>query len=466
MRQTGGPPRSREGYHWFRGWRRPTTAQRRVLDELVAGGTNAQIAARLGISEDGVKWHLSELRDEVGLAGRRELAEWWTEERRRPAVNLLFPFAAMWRFATQNAVATVVVVGVVAASLAVGWFAFDALSGDDEANTTGVAPLRTPDPAAAVPFVPTPTPTPGPRGALLFDVAAGEALVLPGEFIDRRWLDSEAMTFTVYNRGSPAYIDAEGEITPISERTGVSFLPDADRRRVVVWDYDGGLLEVVNIDTLEVVLSGEFGPSIPSGYRRWAVSPVAGKVAILDEPYVTVIVYDLDASNSQTIFTAEPDRWVSHFAWSRGGEWLLVVSALKEDVSPGRSDERAYVFDLDGRLVLERETGADWAGTQTLRLRKRDDMVSGGGPLITDALLDVAHESEIPVPEGMLLCVSPDSRYAVLAERGSGLTPSWEHELYDLVTREVVVSATMGNFLINCDWTPDGSKVVLSDGGK
>jgi DNA-binding CsgD family transcriptional regulator len=466
MRQTGGPARSREGYHWFRGWRRPTAAQRRVLDQLVAGGTNAQIAQRLGISEDGVKWHLSELRDEVGLADRREMAEWWAEERRRPAVNLLFPFMALWRFATQNAVATVIVAGVVAASLAAGWFAYDALRGDDDAMASSPVPVRTPDPAAAVPFVPTPTPTPGPRGALLFDVASGEARVLPGEFIDRRWLDSEALTFTVYNRGSPAFIDAAGEITPISERTGVSFLPDPDRRSVVVWDWEGGLLEVVNVGTEEVELRGEFGPSIPSGARRWAVSPLAGKVAISDQPYETVMVYDLDASNASPIFTAEPDRWVSHFDWSRGGEWLLVVTALKQDVSPGRSDERAYVFDLDGALVLERDSGAGWAGVQTLRLRKRDDMVSGGGPLITDALLDVAHESEIPVPEGMLLCVSPDSRYAVLAEQGTGQSPPWEHQLYDLVTREVVVSATMGNFLINCDWTPDGSKVILSDGGK
>ncbi len=111
MRQPGGPARSREGYHWFRGWRKPTAAQRRVLDELVAGGTNAQIAARIGISEDGVKWHLGELRDETGLADRRELAQWWEEERNRPGTNLLLPFAALWRFAIRNAVATVVIAG-------------------------------------------------------------------------------------------------------------------------------------------------------------------------------------------------------------------------------------------------------------------------------------------------------------------------------------------------------------------
>jgi len=332
---------------------------------------------------------------------------------------------------------------------------------------SGVAPVETPDRAPSVPFVPTPTPTPtpGPRGALLFDVETGEARVLPGEFTDRRWLDTEAITFTI-GSARPTVIDAEGNLSEISQRSGVSVRPDPVNHRIVVWNWDAGLLEVIDAETLSVEITGEFGIAAPSGTRRWDVSPEAGKVAISDQPYEAITVYDLDASNPLSVFTAEPDRFVSHFAWSRGGEWLLVVTALKQEISPARTDEYAYVFDVDGSLVLERHTGADWAGAQTLGLRKRDDMTSGGGPLITDALLDMAHESEIPVPEGSLICVSPDSRYAVLGERGRGLTPPYDHQLYDLVTREVVASATMGDFLINCDWTPDGSKVVLSSGGK
>jgi hypothetical protein len=157
---------------------------------------------------------------------------------------------------------------------------------------------------------------------------------------------------------------------------------------------------------------------------------------------------------------------VSHFAWSPGGEWLLVVTALINDLGPQGTDERTYVFDPDGNLVLQRDSGADWAGVQTLRLRKRDDMTSGGGPLITDALLDMAHESEIPVPDGGLLCVSPDSRYAVQLSQVFANGPPYEHQLYDLVRREVVASVELDRYLINCDWAPDGSKVVLSSGGK
>ncbi len=61
-----------------------------------------------------------------------------------------------------------------------------------------MAPVRTPERAAVVPFVPTPTPTPGPRGALLFDVTTGEARILPGDYPDRRWLDSDALTFIIF----------------------------------------------------------------------------------------------------------------------------------------------------------------------------------------------------------------------------------------------------------------------------
>ncbi len=118
-------------------------------------------------------------------------------------------------------------------------------------------------------------------------------------------------------------------------------------------------------------------------------------------------------------------------------------------------------------MVLERYSGADWAGAQTIRLRKRNDMNSGGGPLITDALIDLAHESEIPVPDGGLLCVSPDSRYAVqLSQVFATNGPPYEHQLYDLVKRQVIASVEMDQYLINCDWSPDGSKVVLSSGGK
>ena len=51
-----------------------TPAERRVLDALREGGTNAEIAARLGISADGVKYHVSNMLGKLGLENRQQLA--------------------------------------------------------------------------------------------------------------------------------------------------------------------------------------------------------------------------------------------------------------------------------------------------------------------------------------------------------------------------------------------------------
>jgi DNA-binding NarL/FixJ family response regulator len=66
----------RDGYHWRkRTW--PSPAQRRVLDALKEGGTNAQIAGQLGLSFETVKWHISELLWQTDLGSRTRLSQWW-----------------------------------------------------------------------------------------------------------------------------------------------------------------------------------------------------------------------------------------------------------------------------------------------------------------------------------------------------------------------------------------------------
>jgi len=54
-----------------------TPRQREVLDLLVRGQTNTQIAERLGISLDGAKWHVSEIITRLGVESRDEAAEYW-----------------------------------------------------------------------------------------------------------------------------------------------------------------------------------------------------------------------------------------------------------------------------------------------------------------------------------------------------------------------------------------------------
>ena len=53
-----------------------TPAERRVLDALREGGTNAEIAAHLGIGAETVKTHISTMLAKLGLSDRQQLAAW------------------------------------------------------------------------------------------------------------------------------------------------------------------------------------------------------------------------------------------------------------------------------------------------------------------------------------------------------------------------------------------------------
>ncbi len=67
-----------------------TPAEQRVLEELRKGGTNAEIAVRLGIGPETVKTHISSMLEKLEVESRQDLARWRPDEERR---RLLGPFA-------------------------------------------------------------------------------------------------------------------------------------------------------------------------------------------------------------------------------------------------------------------------------------------------------------------------------------------------------------------------------------
>ena len=58
-----------------------TPRQWQVLALLREGLSNEQIARRLGISLDGVKFHVSEILGKLGVGSRNEAAQWEGEQR-------------------------------------------------------------------------------------------------------------------------------------------------------------------------------------------------------------------------------------------------------------------------------------------------------------------------------------------------------------------------------------------------
>ena len=142
-----------------------TPAERRVLDELRRGGTNAEIAARLGVTLDAVKFHISNMLGKLGLDNRHQLAAWRPEPRRRLFGLLAVPATLepigrllVW---TGVAVAGAAAVGVVAVVLIV----LSSLDGSEQqlAFAPTATPAGTPTPAATPIATPPATPTPEPE---------------------------------------------------------------------------------------------------------------------------------------------------------------------------------------------------------------------------------------------------------------------------------------------------------------
>ena len=57
-----------------------TPAERRVLEELRKGGTNAEIAVRIGIGPETVTTHVSNMLAKLELEDRTQLAAWREED--------------------------------------------------------------------------------------------------------------------------------------------------------------------------------------------------------------------------------------------------------------------------------------------------------------------------------------------------------------------------------------------------
>ena len=172
-----------------------TTAEQRVLEELRRGGTNAEIAARLGVTLDAVKFHISNMLGKLQLENREQLAAWRPEPRRRLFGLLALPAALepvgrvlVWAGVAAVGAAAVAVVAVVLIVLA---------SLDGTEQQLALAPTPTATLAATPTATPTPEPEDGPTlrynrldttgaaataGSYAFLTTAGDAASATQEF--------------------------------------------------------------------------------------------------------------------------------------------------------------------------------------------------------------------------------------------------------------------------------------------
>ncbi|HEY4669880.1 MAG TPA: LuxR C-terminal-related transcriptional regulator, partial [Tepidiformaceae bacterium] len=130
--------RLREDYRW-------TERQRQVLDLMARGKTNTEIAAALGLSLAGAKWHVSEILSKLNSDSREEAAEYWRR------YNGLAPrFARVFRGFLAGGIGKAVTGGAIAIA-AVGIAGVAVLWADND---------NEPPDATARDRTPTVTPTP------------------------------------------------------------------------------------------------------------------------------------------------------------------------------------------------------------------------------------------------------------------------------------------------------------------
>jgi DNA-binding CsgD family transcriptional regulator/DNA-binding beta-propeller fold protein YncE len=114
-----------------------------VLSLIRDGLSNDEIASRLGISLDGVKYHVSEILGKLGLENRHDAARWRPEERRPWALAPL----SLFRRLDFGSIATLAAGGllvVVAAGVGLLVWAVVATNSADGDRTLVSAPISTP----------------------------------------------------------------------------------------------------------------------------------------------------------------------------------------------------------------------------------------------------------------------------------------------------------------------------------
>ena len=153
-----------------------------MLEELRTGATYAEIAVRLGVSPDAIRFHVRNMRNKLGLRDRAELLAWKPQdgERGKPFRAVLAPLATL-PFATRTvagvaavaamASAVVVAIALVAAFGNGGGSPPVVVVSDESPATPGHTgtPASTPTPEATRAAPAEASPTPAPPGGTLAD---------------------------------------------------------------------------------------------------------------------------------------------------------------------------------------------------------------------------------------------------------------------------------------------------------
>lgn len=272
-----------------------TPGEQRVLKELREGGTNAEIAAKLGLSPETVKTHIASMLSKLDLGDRRELAAWQSREagaRRRilgvlavPSGFGLLKAPLIWAGAVLAGATVIAIAAIfIAAMFATGDHSVEVpLDHDLTAEATPPAPQATPTPLA-----PQATPTPAPAASPAGAVTVSGPLVVFSDMVGPRQrrvyvLDMDSGKYWVA-------FDYEADYSPFIETAGVSLFFRHNSR---------GLNRIgLNGEIEKVLFEGDS--------FSWDVSPNGRRVAVMDYDSVPVgMLRVLDAVSGAQLWPSD-----------------------------------------------------------------------------------------------------------------------------------------------------------------
>jgi DNA-binding CsgD family transcriptional regulator len=344
-----------------------------VLELVRRGLTNPEIAARLAISERGVKYHVSEIIGKLGVADRRAAARWQPDaEIQRDRSPLWSSPTIHWRAALHPA-AMAGVLGVALAGVLVAAVAWGPLPVQTDRN-------RQPeDPASS---------------------AAPTNITLTSEH-------PGVMLFTIGVQPSVQELDAQG----------TAFLQWVDAgSRLVGYSWTRQDFEILEVETNGTVREqAAFAPQ-PLADRRgeWAQALPGGRTILVEGDNSPPRLYDIATaamhpfagpSGQNTSFTASSDGAHLMFNNTVDGETRVMTS------DPDGGNAQVVAGDATSSIGLTGENPLSPDGSH--RLMETSDRIGSPGPS-TDIVIDGSGRAvwRMPVPDIVSTAIATEVRWA------------------------------------------------------
>jgi DNA-binding CsgD family transcriptional regulator len=412
-----------------------TPREDEVVGLVAEGLSNAEVAARLGISDQGVKYHLNQVYSKLGLRSREELIAWRKAERgwrNRLALPVLGLPGALRLAGLLAALGAILAGAVLAIAL---------LTGDE---TPPATPEPTPTESTPATGTPTPQASPTPE--------------LPQATIFREPRPTPV-------GGDPAALASAPLLVYADE---VGYFESHERRP--------SLVEIVTYDlrAQRVVAAFRVGSPVEFAYP-WAIQ-LAGRNLVINLER-RVVVANLDGSSLRTIFTPPDGAYVTTAMASKDGT-VAAIGVESREAPLGDDSFVAFVDVKTGAqvgVVTQAALAAGsipggpgvvgwWADGEAIEIWR---ITHKGAPAVTAS---VYRDGRVIRHAGRLMSLHTSGAMALYETPGSSLLSCDGYgvlpQTLDLKKMGADVSdaaiSVPGMVVLPRAWTDDGKQVLLT----